>query len=37
MTPRAVAFRLVCLFLFGIGIAVLQGLWAAILALLCSR
>jgi hypothetical protein len=37
MTPRAVAFRLACTFLSGVGIAVLQGLWAAILASLFCR
>jgi hypothetical protein len=37
MTPRSVAFRLACMFLSGVGIAVLQGLWASVLALLCCR
>jgi hypothetical protein len=37
VTPRSIAFRLACTFLYGVGIAALQGLWAAILASLISR
>lgn len=37
MALRSVAFRLACYFLFGVAIACLENLWAAILTSLFYR